>query len=530
MFASESASSGRMIPLGEAERAYFEEIVPAEHFLRRLLVVVDFEVFRAASLASCYHETLGATEWDAVLMLKLEVLGYQYKLSDRDVMMTARFNIAFRLFLGLSMKSPLPHPTGMTHFRQRLGEQRLQEIFDVLVSQARQVGLVKDRLRVKDATHMIAHMAVPTVLGLVAQTRDQLLRLLRPLASERTAEEEQRAEAIRIGTEDAKDEVRLLERVNHLRTILAWADEVPKQEIFGQQTEAVQQRLRSVLATAHKILADRDQPKAPDKTLSVHDPDARRGMHGGYYEGYLLDVSMDADSEIITAVNVLPANGDEANDTVHLIRQEEQAHGNDVQAVSTDSAGFQGPVLRELTDPAGLNVEVFTKPRQEAPTKGFAAERFSLTVIDGRATLTCPAGQTTSSRERNAHDTGYRYRFKQTQCSTCALRAECFDKPTAKRRVVTKNDYEAEYAAARAKAETPQYAAVRSQHAAIERKMSELINRHDVRHARYRGRGKVLFQGLMTCLVVNLKRIVRLLLGPPAATAQTVRAALATGG
>jgi transposase len=279
MFSAESLSSGRMIPLGPSERAYFEEIVPAEHFLRRLPVVVDFESFRPI-LASCYHETLGATEWDPVVMLKLEVLSYQYKLSDRDVIMTARFNIAFRLFLGLSLKSPLPHDTSMTHFRQRLGEQRLQEIFDTLVRQARQVGLVKDRLRLKDATHMIANMAVPTVLGLVAQTRDQLLKLLRPLAPQRTAEEEQRAAAIRVAMEDAKDEIRLLERVTHLPAILAWADAVPEQEIFKQQTEAAQQSLLSALATAHKILADRDNPKARDKTLSFHEADARRtGQH-----------------------------------------------------------------------------------------------------------------------------------------------------------------------------------------------------------------------------------------------------------
>ena len=43
---------------------------------------------------------------------------------------------------------------------------------------------------------------------------------------------------------------------------------------------------------------------------------------------------MDADSELITQINVLPANGDEAADAVELLRREEQAHGNDVQALS----------------------------------------------------------------------------------------------------------------------------------------------------------------------------------------------------
>ena len=67
--------------------------------------------------------------------------------------------------------------------------------------------------------------------------------------------------------------------------------------------------------------------------------------------------------------------------------------------------GILDYVLRELTDPAGLNLEVFTPPSQTPPAKGFPAERFTLTLIDGRATLTCPAGQTTQSRDRNEDNT-----------------------------------------------------------------------------------------------------------------------------
>jgi hypothetical protein len=210
----------------------------------------------------------------------------------------------------------------MTYFRQRLGSQRLQKIFDTLVGQARQLGLVKDRLRLKDATHLIANIAVPSTIRLVAQAREQLLDALRPFAPEQTTEEEQRAAAIHVGTADAKDEERLVQRVTHLRAILAWADAVPQQDRFRQQPQPTQHRLQSALALAHKILADREDPKAGDKVVSVHDPDARRGMHGGYFEGYLLDVAMDADSEIITAVNVLPGNGDEGLDAAVLIRQD----------------------------------------------------------------------------------------------------------------------------------------------------------------------------------------------------------------
>jgi transposase len=495
-----------------------------------LLQVVDFEGFRPL-LTSAYSPDQGRRPLDPVILLKLEVLARQYKYSDREVIAGARFNIAYRLFLNLSLESPLPHHTSMTYFRERLGATRLQHVFDTLVGQARRLGLVKDRLRLKDATHLIANIAVPSTIRLVAQARDQLLDALRPFAPERVAEEEERAEAIRLGTEDIKDEERLLQRVTHLRTVLLWADEVPTQAIFQQEREH-QEHLRAALALAHKILADREDTKAGDKVISVHDPDARRGMHGAYYEGFLLDVAMDADSEIITAVNVLPANGDEGADAASLIRQEEQAQGNDVQAVSIDGAGYRGTVLRELTDPAGLNLEVFTPPAQTPPPTVFGPERFTLTVLNDSPTLTCPAGQTTQTRERSSrHDSGWKYRFRKQQCAGCPLREQCLTNPQSQKgRTVTKNDYEAEYTAAQAKARTPAYAEVRRQHPAIERKLAELVRRHDARHARYRGRLRVLYQSLVTSLVVNMKRMVRLLFAPPGNAAHSVRAEVVATG
>ena len=318
--------------------------------------------------------------------------------------------------------------------------------------------------------------------------------------------------------------------MTHLRAILAWADALPVPADAGAGP-----KLQAALALAHKVLADRDDPKAGDKVVSAQDPDARCGWHHGYYDGYLLDVSMDADSELITALNVLPANGDEGADAVSLLRQEEQAQGNDIEALSIDGAGYRGEVLRELTQAEGLNVEVFVPPPERIPLTVFAPQDFSLSADGG--TLTCPAGQSTTQWERNDHDTGRKFRFSKKQCSGCPLRDQCLSKPTAKSRTVVKNDYEAEYQAAQAKAQTPEYAATRKEHPAIERKLSELVNRHGARQARYRGLPKVRWQMLLTGLVVNLKRIVRLLadgasraLGGAPASAGTVRAEGAGAG
>jgi len=108
---------------------------------------------------------------------------------------------------------------------------------------------------------------------------------------------------------------------------------------------------------------------------------------------------MVAINEIITGVNVLPANGEEAADAVTLIQQEQQAQANKVEGLSMDGIGYNGPVLRELTNPQGLNLDVTVPPQSPRERTTFPTERFSLTVLeDGTRVLTCPAGHHESGR------------------------------------------------------------------------------------------------------------------------------------
>src|SRR5260370_36871706 len=119
----------------------------------------------------------------------------------------------------------------------------------------------------------------------------------------------------------------------------------------------------------------------------------------------------------------MPANGDEGGDAAYLVRQEEAAQGNDVAAISMDGAGYRGPVLRELTEPDGLNLQVYTPPSARIPLTVFGPEQFTRSA-DGK-TLTCPAGQTTGSYERSTNDTGVKFRFAKKQNFTpVSLRSE----------------------------------------------------------------------------------------------------------
>jgi hypothetical protein len=297
-----------------------------------------------------------------------------------------------------------------------------------------------------------------------------------------------------------------------LRQIVAWADEL--QQSLGEPApkDAKRQRFEQALALAHRIVDQNDDPDQKGKVLSVHDPDARTGKHGDFYDGYQLDISLDADSELITQVDSPPANQDEAANAEKLIEREEQAHGNHVAALSMDAIAFRGEILRTLQDPQGLGLTVYVPPQEWSSYTGpyFTPKDFHLE--EGGSLLVCPAEEETRSRYRNAKDTGWQFHFKRSQCKPCALLAKCMQRlPSEHGRTVNKNDYEAEYQAAWELSKTQDYAQVRHQHPQVERKLAEIVRFHGGRRTRYRGSWRVAIQYLLTAMVVNLKRIVKLL-------------------
>lgn len=494
----------------EMDTLVFEKLVPPDHYLRRVKQCLDFERFRDL-LTDCYSAAMGRTAEDPVRMLKLAFLQFHYRLSDREVVAAAQVNVAFRLFLDLSLESRLPVPSLLTQFRTRLGVERHQALFDQVVAQAREQGLVRDRLRLKDATHVLANIAIPSTLRLVAQTRQRLLEAARPYAPERVAAEEAEAAVVRQATADLPATDRLVARVMQLRRIVAWADGV--QQHLGPllaSPDPKRTRFAAAVALAHRVLADREDPDQGDQVRSVVDPDARCGKHGAYFDGYLLDISVDADSELLTALNLLPGNGDEARDAQPLLAAEQRAQGNAVAAVSIDGIGWNGEVLRALSAPQGLGVEVYVPPPAPVETPFFRPEAFALEPQQG--VVTCPGGQQTTTKERSANHTGWKFVFARRQCAGCLLQARCVATlPQTKGRSVIKNDYQAEYDAARARATTPGYAAVRQQHPRVERKLADLVRYHGGRRSRYWGQGRVKIQYLLTGLVVNAKRMVKLL-------------------
>jgi transposase len=501
------------------DQAIFDHLVPEGHYLRQLKAAIDFTKLRPI-LADFYCALLGRGAYDPVFLLKLDLLQYQYGLSDEGVLQQAQVNVAMRFFLDLPLNASLPDPSLLTYFRQRLQKNQCgQQVFDEILRQARAAGLVKDRARLKDATHVIANIAVPSTLKLVAQTREQLLRAAEPFAADEVAQHRRRAEEIRTATADLKDEVRLLRRVEHLQDLVAWGESWQALLDIGAPpvSPEIYEAFTTALGLARKVFNDRE-PNAGDQLRSLTDPDARRSKHGAFYDGYQVDVSIDADSELICAIDLLAANADEAANAKALIESEEATHGNDIESLSMDAIGFNGAVLKELSDdPDGPQLTVYVPPKGQLPRYPDLFQADDFTLNEAGDELTCPQGETTTTRYRDTLDHGTVYHFRASQCRNCPLRAQCIPPGNPRARRVSKNDFQKQYQEAQQRATTTAYKQIRKEHPAIERKLNELVRWHGGRRARYRGRLRVKVQFVLLAVVVNCKRIVRLLNAAPTA-------------
>ncbi len=487
------------------DQGLFNTLVPFDHWTRRSDKHIDFAELRKP-LEALFSED-GRPAIEPVLFLKITLIMYHDNLSDGQVFARTKTDLAYRRFLGLGRDDYLPDVSSLSKFRARLGVDGHKDLFHGLLSQARTHGLVKDRLRLKDATHTLADIAIPAGLQLVAQARNKLLNAASPFDEVRVAGERVHIETIRASTDGGGNEARLIGRVEHLRDILAWVDKLTIPHDASENT--TWKALRKAADVARKVLNGHDAPDEPGKIRSTVDPDARRGKHGEFYDGYMTDVMIDADSELFTSINVLPANGNESFDTITLLEQELEAHGNDIENISIDGAGYDGPVIRKLESEDGPHVKVFV-PQKETTNGGkFTSDEFDLSEDGSHAT--CPAGEQSQYKQRDDGNHTTSFRFHTDTCHSCPLRNACIGGKQKFGRSVRKNDFQPEYDMVRERAQTDEYTDVKRDHPKVERRLGELINRHGGRRARYRGTARVFAQQLMGAMTANIKRMIRLL-------------------
>lgn len=484
-----------------ADLARAARSVPRDHVLLRMKAAADWAAVEEA-LAGYYAVGEGRPSWPPAVLVRMLILEDFADLSDRQASEQVAYNLLYRAFVGLGVDEAVPDDTTLVNFRARIGQQGARKVFELLDGQWRAAGLIEGDRRVLDGSHLWAKVARRSWVSLMRRGRTLVVEALQRVDAGK-AEALGREYVGQPGPQEARGEEALEQERGLTRKLLEAVAEV--------QEERVRERADLLQA----MLGEADRP------VSFEDPDARWGHKNEEtpFLGYKTHEAIDPDTRIITAVDVLPGNANEAVRTDRLLAQEREV----VQEGTT--------IIGDGLYNNATTVEQVEEAGGRACFAGLKAERVSdaYTYEAGSDQMVCAEGKRSIGKVRV--NQGDLYYFSMQDCRACARRSECLTpgeregKAMARRRVYLSDVRKRRVLAGEAgRMWRKEQLRVRGR---IEAKFDEQMNHHGLRRARYWGLGKVTLQVLFNVITVNLKRAAKLLraaAGPPAVCAEAMLA------
>ena len=480
---------------------FVRQLVPEDHELLLIDREVDFSFVRD-EVSDLYSEETGREAIDPELLLRLTFLQARYDLSGREVIERSRTDLAFRCFLHLGLEDDLPDHSTLSVFRNRLGVERFERIFNRSVTDALERGLVTGRMVLVDSSGVVADVAIPKLRRLLIRLVRKGVTALQKLGAD--ISEFAQAHDVLI-----EDNSWMLSKKLRDKDVEKWAS------LAEQVRDALEQfdpddGEGGLIELLDEALAREDGSGEGASIVSDVDPDARwsvvkRGKKP--FVGYKQQIATDADSEIITDAKVTPANVDDSTQFEGLVDGHQRNAGKP-EAVAADSGYNSGENRKRLSEDG---IEDFIMP----PTaKGHRQGMYSATDFEVQfdeygppLEVTCPAGEVAEDGKWQEGKDGWRFYFKKRQCEGCPYRERC---STAKygRAVFISRHYRA-HQAARKRAESDEFKAAQIERLGIERTFAHQQRWAGVQRTRYRGLEAVKIGVLIACFATNVVRIAR---------------------
>ena len=471
--------------LGKEDRQgnFFDEyvygnLVPEDHILVKIKEALDFS-FVEEETKDLYSPDFGRPAFPAEVMFRMVFLEFFYNLSDVEVSRQCRYNILFRWFVGLKIEDRVPDDTSLVVFRKRLGEERFERLFARVVAEAKEKGLLKERYKIVDATVVVADVAIPNTVNLIRQGRRLILKEIEKkdsLSAERL--EPQYMSREKLWQKPTTEE--LVAEIERSRRFI--------EEVKGRYGEEISEKVEVL----EGIL---DPERGKEKVVSFIDCEARHGRKSAkkMFFGYKAHIAED-ESEIVTSCEVLAGNRHEGHELPQLLELEKEK-GIKAEAVVADGLYDSGDNRLKIHE-QGMKAYI--------PFSGERKWIEKFTYLPEEDQVVCAMGQRTIGKL--PQENGTLYYFSAWDCRRCPQFRRCVRQNQVRMTIWVSDDYKQKIAddgEGRREA-----LGIRKM---VERKFGEAKKWHGMTRARYRGRAKVKIQVLMTFLVLNVKRIIRLL-------------------
>ena len=514
--------------LWEADRLYLDH-VGRESFYG-LLASLRGRLFRDADFAEFYCADNGRDSVPPSLLATALLLQFHDKVSDAEAKARADFDLRWKVALGIEVEErPFAKSTLQVFRAQLILHDRVREVFESSLRLARESGCLKKRsMKVAlDTTNLLGRGAVKDTCNLLA---DGIVKSLRTLAAVEQAPVREWAQAREyerylgssVKGEAAIDWSDKRARKALLAGIVADADRLLElsRQAQGELGEDRAERQRIVAAAellGQLLLQDVERAEggvslkdgvSRDRMMSVHDPELRHGHQSSSrrFDGHKAAIVVDTDSQLITAVEVLPGNAPDNLGSLELVEQSEANTGVPVEEAMGDAAYGDGDTRQTFAD-AGrrLVAKVPGRPGR----KHFPKDDFVIDLAAGSCTCPArpvthtivPAGKRTDRRGR-VHRL-QAFQFDGAECRICPLRSQCIAAKGSRGRRVLIHPQEALLQQARALQQSTHYDEYRVRRVVVEHRLARLVQL-GIRQSRYFGRVKTRFQLYLAATVANL--------------------------
>ena len=514
--------------LWEADRLYLDH-VGLESFYG-LLASLRGRLFRDADFAEFYCPDNGRDSVPPSLLATALLLQSHDRVSDAEAKSRADFDLRWKVALGIEAEDrPFAKSTLQVFRAQLILHDKVREVFESSLRLARESGYLKGRgMRVAlDTTNILGRGAVKDTYNLLA---DGIVKLLRALAAVEQAPVREWAQARgyeRYMGSSVKGEADIDWSDRQARTallagIVADADRLLElsRQAQGELREESAERQRIVVAAellGQLLLQDVERAEggvslkdgvSRDRMMSVHDPEMRHGHKSSRrrFDGHKAAIVVDTDSQLITAVEVLPGNAPDNLGALDLVEASEANTGVPVAEAMGDGAYGDGDTRQAFAD-AGRTL-IARVPGRPNRTH-FPKEDFRIDLEAG--TCTCPAGNVTRIIRPSGTRTGptgrtHRlkgFRFDGAVCGVCSLRSQCVAAKPGTGRTVQLHPQEALLQQARALQQSEAFVEYRQRRVVVEHRLARLVQL-GIRQSRYFGRAKTRFQLYLAATVANL--------------------------
>ena len=399
------------------------ELVPKNNFYCRLDSILDLGFLYKETAK--YYGSEGQESIDPVVFFKICLVGYLNNIiSDRRLIEYCTDSLAIRLFIGYDIDEKLPWHSTISRTRQLYGEEVFKEVFDTILTQCIEAGLVAGHTQAIDSAFVKANAGMDSLeLKVPEDSLEEHLRKVRHISNMDKEKE--------LPFRKAHNNRATLEQ----KTILASGNE-----------------LRDINTRQKKWSKDQDQrPGAGNKGskytsnkthYSPVDPDARISVKPGKARklNYFSQLSVDSTNHVITHVQADFADQKDnqclkslvSNTKVNLLR-----NGLVMENVLADAGYSSGDNYAWLESE---NIKSYIPPH--GTYKG-GPDGFS--YVENGDYWVCPQGIHVTFRIQRIEKGTLKnfYLSRRSDCKNCPIKKYCIGKSYEKKISVTA--YKAEY-------------------------------------------------------------------------------------